>query len=432
MLAVSRVSRSTAATRHATRSLATEAQAGSQKAQRPFRKWNPKGPEVEAQPNTIYVRAWDEIDSMPAFYALVRGLEKRFGRIREFRVTRDFDVPTSYGNFFLAEFADPDAIDRVPVKGTHVKVEVPVVPKHRPGGVGLDQLQGLLQAEDFDPELVTDDLNKPVIKPMQTAEGDDSKPTRVVELIVERSKGYKVDPREAFRARHAGPFGIAFYQWGGFYRPSSADEPPVPKEMQEVLAKWQRKAEKSTRAAESASAPAPDSSRDYEAADMDDSRAPELAEHAPEEQEIQASQSGSEQSREVDMAATSSVSNELPSSSETVESTAADTSSSTPPTPEAPSPSSTVSPGSEPSEATTKPPAEEQPERPKRLSQREKILMLARMHAKTPLQDAKTEAEKKIEEEQARAQAADAAKEEQKATMGSLRDRLLRMLGKSS
>ncbi|OSC98393.1 hypothetical protein PYCCODRAFT_1375186 [Trametes coccinea BRFM310] len=384
------VSRRAIATRHATRSLATEAQASSTStSKRPFRKWNSKGPEIEQQPNTIYVRAWDEIDSMPALFALVRGLEKRFGRIREFRVTRDYDISTSYANFFIAEFADPDAIDRVPTKGTHIKVEVPVVPKHRPGGVGLDQLQGLLQAEDFDPSLATDGVNKPVIKPFETAEEEDSKPTRVVELIIERSKGYKADPRDRIRSRHAGQFGVAFYQWGGFYRPS-ADEPPVPKAMQEALAKWQRKADSRFKPADHASAPAGDSSRDVEAIALDGNHTLESAEHSPEGQEVQASAS----SREADPVVVSSASDEPQNSSEA-------------------------------------PSAEDQPQRPKRLSQREKILMLARMHAKTPLGDVKAQEEKQIEEEQARARAVEAAKEEQKAAMGSLRDRLLKMLGKS-
>ena len=37
---------------------------------------------------SIYVRAWDDISTMPEFFAILRGVEKRFGTVREFRVSR--------------------------------------------------------------------------------------------------------------------------------------------------------------------------------------------------------------------------------------------------------------------------------------------------------------------------------------------------------
>ncbi len=37
---------------------------------------------------SLYIRPWDEIESMPAFFAMLRGIEKRFGRVREFRTGR--------------------------------------------------------------------------------------------------------------------------------------------------------------------------------------------------------------------------------------------------------------------------------------------------------------------------------------------------------
>ncbi len=36
----------------------------------------------------IYIRSWDDIGSMPEFFALLRGVEKRFGRVQEFRLPR--------------------------------------------------------------------------------------------------------------------------------------------------------------------------------------------------------------------------------------------------------------------------------------------------------------------------------------------------------
>ncbi|CDO72629.1 hypothetical protein BN946_scf184985.g48 [Trametes cinnabarina] len=402
LLSISRISKSTVFTRHAARSLATEAHPFSDSTSRNS-SLRPKRNRLESQPNSIYVRAWDEIDSMPALFALVRGIEKRFGQVREFRVTRDYDISTSYAHFFIAEFKYPDAIERVPENGTHIKVEVPLVPRHRPGGVGLDELQGLLEADDWDPTLAS---GKQVIKALPSVEEERSMRTRVVELIVQRTKGYKADPREAQRSRHAVPFGLAFYQWGGFYRPSTADAPPVPEVMQQVLAKWQRKADRQsvadTRTPRRTGAPArkPDSQDSENVEDIDFMDC-EAAQRAQEEQEANpVNTSAPSESTDSAPSVTSAASSEPVASSETV----------------------------------AQPAATEQPERPKRLSQREKILMLARMHAKTPLEEAKAEVEaeveKQAEEEQAQEQAKAAEEEEKKATLGGLRNRLLRILGK--
>ncbi|TBU58498.1 hypothetical protein BD310DRAFT_479332 [Dichomitus squalens] len=37
---------------------------------------------------SIYVRAWDDISTMPEFFAILRGVERRFGTVKEFRVGR--------------------------------------------------------------------------------------------------------------------------------------------------------------------------------------------------------------------------------------------------------------------------------------------------------------------------------------------------------
>ena len=101
-LAFSRVCRTTAS-RYATRSLGTEALASSDstsatlpprgsatsKARPPSRTIDrfTKSREVP-RGYSVYVRPWDHIDGMPAFLAMVRALEKQFGRVREFRVPR--------------------------------------------------------------------------------------------------------------------------------------------------------------------------------------------------------------------------------------------------------------------------------------------------------------------------------------------------------
>ena len=150
--------------------------------------------------NSVYVRAWDSINSMPEFFAMVRGVEKRFGRVREFRIGRvssllrlsshltnialaqDADVSTSYPSFFICDFRDEEAYNRVPSKGTNIKVEVPVVKADTPGGIGLADLNGLLHSRDLDWEEGSPGLYGAAISPLT---GDASTSTRIVELIVQ-------------------------------------------------------------------------------------------------------------------------------------------------------------------------------------------------------------------------------------------------------
>lgn len=106
-LSAARGSRKLAASRQATRTLATESHPSSSTSSpadgipQPGRvhRWRDKG-ELNKKHlmrrwsnNSVYVRAWDSINSMPEFFAMLRGVEKRFGRVREFRVGRVSDLP---------------------------------------------------------------------------------------------------------------------------------------------------------------------------------------------------------------------------------------------------------------------------------------------------------------------------------------------------
>lgn len=138
---------------------------------------------VNTRLQTIFVRPWDGISSMVELYAIIRGLERHFGRIREYQVGRvslpshelscftcehgiraphapeganhtlfsaqDTNVPNIYLPYFWARFADSESMDRVPRDPTVLKIEVPLVNSTRQGGVGLDDLYRLLKPQNY-------------------------------------------------------------------------------------------------------------------------------------------------------------------------------------------------------------------------------------------------------------------------------------------
>lgn len=59
--------------------------------------------------------------------------------------------------------------------------------RDRPGGIGLDDLQELLQAQEWDAQATGDGIYSTPIRPVSGPEGETPRETRVVELIVQRS-----------------------------------------------------------------------------------------------------------------------------------------------------------------------------------------------------------------------------------------------------
>ncbi|KAI0657689.1 hypothetical protein C8Q70DRAFT_1000129 [Cubamyces menziesii] len=415
-LAFSRVCRTTAS-RYATRSLGTEALASSDstsatlpprgsatsKARPPSRTIDrfTKSREVP-RGYSVYVRPWDHIDGMPAFLAMVRALEKQFGRVREFRVPRNPDVPSQYLDFFIAEFAEEESFKRVPEKGTHIKVEVPVSRRDRPGGVGLDELQGLLLAAEFDPDHV-DFASPQAINPFSTPGALAQRPTRTVEIVVQRSEQRKIEEVYRRPLQHIQKSGLAFYRWGGFYQPSDG-EPSLPPAMRAALSKWKDVA--ATRFTSQTQRPRdPTSAQGVESVVENlDTPAPESDYLGSELRESESEHSAADSSREPDttLSAAQSPSDKQPDSP--AAETTAQSASARDVT--APVQDASTTPPQSAGLAPTDTPAPETA-RPARLSQRERILMLARQHAKTPLPDPAVE-------EQKAAEAAKAAEEEQK------------------
>ncbi len=108
-------------------------------------------------------------------------------------VSQDGDVSSLYQGFFLIEFADDASLDQIPEKGTNVKVEVPVT-RERPGGIGLADLQGLLQPQERDWTLDASGLYGAAIPVLPPTDGLEKRPTRVVELVVQRTSAWTFEP----------------------------------------------------------------------------------------------------------------------------------------------------------------------------------------------------------------------------------------------
>ncbi|KAI0757529.1 hypothetical protein C8Q80DRAFT_1265436 [Daedaleopsis nitida] len=385
-LACARAARYGTLSRCSARTLTTEASASSSSAAPRPSKPKPGRYRTVRQDKTIYVRSWDDISSMPEFFAMLRGVEKRFGRVREFKLGRDPYIPTKYRNYFMIQFLEDDAYARIPATGTNIRVEVPVVRADRSGGIGLSDLANLLESQDKDEGLDTTGLyGQPISSAPHVNEAAEKQSTRVVELILQRTKKDEIDAVLPLTRTHTG-FGVAFHEWGGFYSPSSSDERPVPSEMVDALTKWAEIArERPLRNANTAVdaqfrelLQGPDQPPDHTRRHT----------HAPTE--------------EVGLGADS---------------------------PSQPEPSEVQA--NEPSpDAQMEPPAVDSPVEPKetpapaapRLSRKEKILALARQNARTPFPEpnppqADAEARKKEEEQK--------AKEE----TGSMREKLLRLMG---
>lgn len=162
-------------------------------------------PNVSAQTNAVFIRPWEGISSMPELLAIVRGLERHYGRIREYGVarvsdpsifhasgltllfvTKDFDVNFQYLPYFWVNFEDPASFARVPEAPSLLKLDVPRIDLARPGGIGLEDLQGLLQPDDYvSPDAVFDEAQS-----QTAAKSTKGRQTVTVDIRVERASAW--------------------------------------------------------------------------------------------------------------------------------------------------------------------------------------------------------------------------------------------------
>lgn len=318
----------------------------------------------------------------------------------------------------MIRFAEDEAYERVPGNGTNIRVEVPIIKADRSGGVGLDDLRDLHRAQDRDPDLDTSGLYGPTISVAPTAEASESSTSKVIELVVQRASTYLLfvalplltfvrvcaendelfEPRPRVRLNPA--FGVAFHNWGGFYTPTS-DEQPVSPQMAQVLDKWSNTARDAAR---------------KKALDHDENVAQRL--DALEQQAVQAQEHTEGAQGEDSSSPSSSPSTEVEprAAHYKIDASLFDVSVETARDEPLPAPAPELTPSSPSAFATSTDPSTV------RLTRKQKILALARENARAPLPDAKRAA---AEQEAQRA----GEKDRTSAEVGSMRERLLKLMG---
>ncbi|KAJ2924278.1 hypothetical protein H1R20_g12825, partial [Candolleomyces eurysporus] len=91
--------------------------------------------------------------------AVLRTIEKKYGRIIEFHVTKDFEMPDRPFAMIFAAFADPASLKLVPSRGIELAIPAPEY-EHQPGGPGWKDIEEYLDEADRDPQFDRDnDLN---------------------------------------------------------------------------------------------------------------------------------------------------------------------------------------------------------------------------------------------------------------------------------
>ncbi|OJA18864.1 hypothetical protein AZE42_05229 [Rhizopogon vesiculosus] len=194
---------------------------------------------------TVCIRMTRLAAGMVDAFTVIRGVERKFGRIREYRFIRDGEVDSEYQMLCWASFTSEDSMNLIPESGINLSVAAPMQDPTIPnGGPGLEHLQGLFEALDGDSPSSL----------VNSTEGPSNKP-RMIELNVQRAATDlrfhgETSPLNLTKAKKRA-IGHSFYEWGGFYplKPlytsspflsQSEEPPPTPdhKQMRIALNKW--------------------------------------------------------------------------------------------------------------------------------------------------------------------------------------------------
>ncbi|KAJ7496915.1 hypothetical protein FB451DRAFT_1209244 [Mycena latifolia] len=170
---------------------------------------------------SVVVRIVDDlgITSPRDALAIVRTVERRFGRVAEYRINRDAETPSRYQFLANIAFWDPAAYARVPQTPTVLRAVLP--PKDDDplsGGVGLADITSLLDAQEWTDNNLADEVNAHFDAPETPEDG-----SRIVELRVEHYTGRfqrnEVRARSILTgtpSRFSQAFAANFVRWGGF------------------------------------------------------------------------------------------------------------------------------------------------------------------------------------------------------------------------
>ena len=102
-------------------------------------------PRVSIAQNTIYVRAWDYPKDLTEAFAILRGVERKYGKIREFKWMRDAEEQGLYQNVLWAAFWESGSLENVPRSGEMLYIPKPVRGRGGgEGGIGFTELGDLI------------------------------------------------------------------------------------------------------------------------------------------------------------------------------------------------------------------------------------------------------------------------------------------------
>ncbi|KAJ6495799.1 hypothetical protein C8R47DRAFT_1116442 [Mycena vitilis] len=178
----------------------------------------------------ILLRTTQRIESPIDALAIVRAVERRFGRAADYQFFRDAENSSQYQ--FIAHFAfwDPAAYARVPQKSTILRVKLPPVNDNlMAGGIGLADAAPYLEPQDWpDNDLAAEVDAHSVYEPPTGG-------SRIIEVSVDHATGRALLKRDAKRGTGfndgRAQFSIMtnFVRWGGFApkEPLPADVPNI-------------------------------------------------------------------------------------------------------------------------------------------------------------------------------------------------------------
>ncbi|EKM53604.1 uncharacterized protein PHACADRAFT_260044 [Phanerochaete carnosa HHB-10118-sp] len=180
----------------------------------------------------LYIRPWDGITSTPQAYAILRAIERRYGRLKHYTFRRDHEASDMYQPYFFAEFESGESLEMLPLGRQTIQLEIPIYDRTPSGGIGLQDLRGLLRPENrLEGELVPEAsvITRMAAETASKSDAVEEKPTtRVVDVWIERSDRKKPAVFTTFSLTKYKRNMVckAFAEWGGFY------EPPLPPQPQ--------------------------------------------------------------------------------------------------------------------------------------------------------------------------------------------------------
>ena len=115
---------------------------------------------------TLWVRSWDGVPSMPEGLAVMRAIERRYGKLKYFQFFRvrrisvfamlstnsslqqDQELSDMYQSWFIAEFENRRDLEHISLERQVIQLEVPIIERKLMDGIGLEDIHTLLHPKE--------------------------------------------------------------------------------------------------------------------------------------------------------------------------------------------------------------------------------------------------------------------------------------------